>query len=68
MGPNAGLLQWSAVAACLVIAGCVTAAKGRWGWLLAGMLTGGLLWAYSAFLAAAPDSLWARRATLRSRR
>ena len=44
----------------LLIAGAVTAAKGRPGWVLVGLLTGGLPWVVTAFLAAAPGSLWTR--------
>jgi hypothetical protein len=46
----------------------VTAMKGRWTWLLAGLLTGGLLCLYSAFLPAEPGSLWARIASRRTSR
>lgn len=58
--PSLALVFWTLVAACCVGAGCVTAAKGRWGWLLVGLVTGGLAWLLSAFLIAAPDSFWAR--------
>lgn len=58
--PSLALVFWTIAAACCVGAGCITAAKGRWGWLLVGLVTGGLAWLFSAFLIAAPDSLWAR--------
>ncbi len=61
VGPSVGLVVWTIVAASLVTAGGVTAAKGRWGWLLVGLLTGGLVWLYSVTLPAAPGSLWERR-------
>jgi hypothetical protein len=41
-------------------AGLVTAAKGRWGWVVVGLLTSGLAWIATAFLLATPDSLWGR--------
>lgn len=44
----------------LLVAGAVTAAKGRVGWLLIGFLTGGFLWLVTAFFSARPESLWAR--------
>ena len=48
--------------AVMVIFGCgvVTAAKGRWGWLLVGVLVGGVIWPIAALLRAGPGSLWAR--------
>ena len=61
VGPNLGLVVWTIVAASVVVAGGVTAAKGRWGWLLVGLLTGGLAWLYSATLPAVPGSVWGRR-------
>lgn len=45
----------------VLVAGAVTAAKGRWGWVLLGLLTGGFLWLLTAFLAPSADSFWARR-------
>lgn len=47
-----------------IVGGPVTAAKGRWGWLFFGLLlTGGLAWIVSAFLAPRPASFWDRRRT-----
>lgn len=57
ISPNWWLL---ALACCWLGLGTVTAAKGRWGWLLLGVLLGGLLWPISALLPAAPESLWDR--------
>ena len=48
-------------------AGIVTALKGHWGWLLIGFLFAGLPWLVSAWLPAAPASLWARRRRLDAR-
>lgn len=42
------------------VGGLVTAAKGRWGWLAAGLVTGGVAWTLTALLIATPDSLWAQ--------
>ena len=47
--------------AFLVLTGAITAAKGRWGWLLVGLLFGGTIWPLTARLTTAtPDSVWAR--------
>jgi hypothetical protein len=46
---------------CALLGGVVTALKGRWGWLAVGLLFGGWLWLFTAFLPASPDSVWARR-------
>lgn len=64
--PDAGLIA-VVVAWLLALAmGAVTAAKGRWGWLILGFfLTGGWIWLVSGFLAPMPGSLWARWATSR---
>jgi hypothetical protein len=40
-------------------AGIVTAAKGRYGWLLLGVFLIGLPWLVAAFLLARPRSAWA---------
>jgi threonine/homoserine/homoserine lactone efflux protein len=40
------------------VAGVVTATKGRWGWLFAGLLFGGVIWPVTAFLPATPRSAW----------
>ena len=61
VGPNAGLVVWTAVAAATILCGLVTAAKGRWGWVLVGLVTGGLVFLYSAWISAAPGSVWAQR-------
>ena len=52
---------WPMVFALLWCVGAaITAAKGRWGWLAAGLLTGGLTFPVSVFLTATPGSVWAR--------
>lgn len=45
----------------VLLAGAVTAAKGRWGWVVVGLLTWGVIWLGTAFLIATPDSVWGRR-------
>jgi len=45
----------------VLLAGAVTTAKGRWGWVVVGLLTLGVLWFGTAFLIATPDSVWGRR-------
>jgi hypothetical protein len=62
VGPSPGLIAWTIVMGLVLVAGAATAAKGRWGWVLIGLLTGGLLWLVSAFLTPAADSIWARKA------
>jgi hypothetical protein len=58
-----GPFFWLAVCfwLCTLLGGLVTALKGRWGWLAAGLVFGGALWLFTAFLPAAPGSVWARR-------
>lgn len=60
VAPNAGLIAWTGLVALVVVAGIVTAAKGRAGWVAIGLLTGGLAWLVTAFLPALPGSLWQR--------
>jgi hypothetical protein len=68
VGPSAALVFWAAVVFLgLFVGGAITAAKGRWGWLLIVILTGGPLGCLTAFMAPAPDSLWARRITRTAR-
>ena len=55
--PDPWVMAWFLV--CFVGA-VVTAAKGRWGWLLVGVVLGGLTLPLSALLTAVPDSVWAR--------
>jgi hypothetical protein len=45
----------------LIPCGIVTALKGRWTVILAGLLLVFPLWWYTAFAYAAPDSWWSRR-------
>ena len=54
------MIVWTVLALLFVPAAIVTALKGRWAWLIAGLLLGFPL-LVSAFLPAAPDSAWARR-------
>jgi hypothetical protein len=45
----------------VLLAGAVTAAKGRWGWVVIELLTWGVIWLGTAFLIATTDSVWGRR-------
>ena len=67
VAPGAGLILWVLLVLCILLAGLVTALKGRWGWLVAGLLTGGLAWLLSAFLSAAAGSPWSRLGSRRRR-
>jgi hypothetical protein len=60
VSPSAGLVAWTVLIGLVLVAGAVTAAKGRWGWVAIGLLTGGVPWLVTAFSRANPDSLWAR--------
>jgi hypothetical protein len=60
IAPNARLLIWTLIAGLGLLAGGATLAKGRAGWFVVGLLTGGIAWFFTAFLPAAPGSLWAR--------
>jgi hypothetical protein len=60
VSPHVGLLRWLMLAVWLVGA-VVTALKGRWGWMFAGLIFGGLIYPFTAvFCVATPDSVWAR--------
>jgi hypothetical protein len=58
--PNVGLMIWTLLVSIGLACGFVTAAKGRWGWALAGFLTAGLLWVPGALQAPLPGSVWSR--------
>lgn len=58
VSPSFWLIAWTT---SVWLSGGITAAKGHSGWLLLGLLTGGLLWFVTAFFKADPASLWARR-------
>lgn len=62
IGPNLGVLVWTLLVLTGVIGSAVTLAKGRLGWFLLDLVTLGLVGNLTAFLNAAPDSFWARRA------
>jgi hypothetical protein len=62
VAPSPGLIAWTILLGLLLVAGAITAAKGHWEWVAVGLLTGGLPWCVTAFLHAAPGSLWARNA------
>lgn len=61
--PSIGALA-VAIIAITILGTAVLAAKGRWGWLLIGLLTGGALLPILAILVRpAPHSIWARVTT-----
>lgn len=59
---------WTAYVALFMLCALIAAAKGRYVWLLAGMMLGGIPWVIAAFLSARPRSLWARVRARRSQR
>ncbi len=69
VSPNVGLLLWTLLAfSVMPAAAFVTAAKGRWGWLAVGLLTGGFICVPVAiFIDFVPGSFWSRRVARRSR-
>lgn len=67
VSPGPGLILFSVVMLLALCAVVVTALKGLWLWVLAGMCTSGLACFYSAFQPAKPDSAWARLADRRAR-
>ena len=60
LAPDAGLMLLSLLLVAIVICGLITALKGRLGWAVVGVLTGGLVWPVTCFLIATPGSPWAR--------
>lgn len=60
VAPSLGLVAWTALVVLLLVLGAITAAKGRWGWVAVGLLTGGLPWPVTAFLKPSRDSLRVR--------
>jgi hypothetical protein len=61
VGPSPALVIFTIIMLMAICAGVVTFMKGRWVWLIVGILTTGLTFFYSAFLPPMPGSLWARR-------
>ena len=59
-GAGSGLVVYTILLAVALCAGVVTAMKGLWVWVIAGVLTTGLAFFVSAFLPAKPGSPWAR--------
>jgi hypothetical protein len=56
------IAAWLLTLLVILICGAITMAKGRWGWLALGLVTGGLLWLVAAVLLdPMPGSPWARR-------
>lgn len=48
------------IAVLVIAGGTVTGLKERWGWMIAGLVTGGVLWIVGAFVPARPGSRWSR--------
>jgi len=67
VGANAALIIFTVFACIGLPCGAITAAKGRWGWFVLGVLTSGLLWIVGAMQPPRPGSPWHRRAERRSR-
>jgi hypothetical protein len=42
----------------VLFGGTITALKGRWGWFLIGLATGGIIWPLTATVLAKPGSAW----------
>jgi cell division protein FtsW (lipid II flippase) len=67
--PDLGLILWTVYVATVLVLAVVTGLKGRWIWLLVGLLLlGGLPLFYAAFLPPEPDSVWAAWTRRRARR
>jgi len=60
VAPSALLLLYTLLVLTGVVGSAITAAKGRWGWFVLDLLTLGLAGNLTAFLAARPQSFWAR--------
>jgi hypothetical protein len=60
VAPNVPLLLYTLLVLTGVVGSAVTAAKGRWGWFVLDLWTLGLAGNVTAFLAARPQSFWAR--------
>jgi hypothetical protein len=61
VGPSPALVIFTIVILMAACACVITAMKGLWIWLVAGLVTSGLACLFSAFLPPKPGSLWARR-------
>jgi hypothetical protein len=57
--PEIGAVAWIYVV-LVTVSALIAAAKGRFGWLALGIVTGGLGFVVGALGIATPDSLWAR--------
>lgn len=64
--PGVAVVVWSLYVFCSAIALIVTALKGRWSWLLAGVLTAGVAAFAGATRPAAAGSIWDRRVPTRN--
>jgi len=70
LAPNTAPVLYTVLVLTGIVGSVITAAKGRWGWLVIDMITLGLAGNLTASLRATPRSVWARRlrgATLKRR-
>jgi hypothetical protein len=68
VAPSWGVVVFTVLLAVALPCGVVTAMKGRWGWLVLGLMTSGLLWIVGALQPPAPASLWQRWHSARTAR
>jgi hypothetical protein len=57
VSPDPWLMAWCIA---VTVGALVTVAKGRWDWLVMGLLLAGTIWPLTALLLAKPDSIWGR--------
>jgi hypothetical protein len=50
----------SVIFVVVLLAGAITALKGRWGLFLLGLATGGIIWPLTACALATPESTWSQ--------
>jgi hypothetical protein len=60
LSPGAGLFVYTLLVFVVVVCAGLCAAKGRWGYLLAGAVTLGIFWIVGATRPAMSGSVWAR--------
>jgi hypothetical protein len=58
--PSRGLIVWTVYAVLALGVCAVTVTKGRYGWFLVGLASGGLGWFIGALLAPTEASAWTR--------
>lgn len=65
MAPSWELVVFTLLVCVALACAIVTAIKGRWGWLVLGLMTAGLLWIVGALQPPAPSSLLQRWRSVR---